>query len=272
MNHNRYFVYLSRSKVRCVHRLTATLAFSLLVSCSGKQKYDEQFPKEQISDWQTYEGRIPLSEKSSLYQILALRPTSNAGDGEYKLEEFVEEEGSQRPVSSFAGAYSTYYSGDDQTVVEIHLHNSSQLTGVTRAYRIDNGKRIREEQFRRKDLMLMRKNDNTLIVLNYDHEPITKELSFNLSRRVSNVFTIEGKFAHVGDSSVFYEMNTEEVLPVAKLGAYDQAIRQYHQLANEKNEGVYLKGTAFLVNWPGRKGETHAVVFKRIISMSNAVE
>lgn len=245
--------------------------FSLLISCNLQTKSEEDFPGEAEKGLFVYEGKIPLTETTSLYQVISLKPGRDPGEGYYTLDEFVEEDGGQRQVGSFKGNYSTFYDDGNENDIEIHFHNSSQLTGVARIYPIANGTRIREEQFRKKDLILRRRSDDLLTVLDYDHQPVSSDLRHNLSRRASPVFTVEGKFAHVGDSAVFYEVNTERTWPVSKMGVYDQAIRQYHQLANEKNEGIYLKATGYSINWKnGKHRSEEALVLRKVISMSSS--
>jgi hypothetical protein len=56
---------------------------------------------------------------------------------------------------------------------------------------------------------------------------------------------------------------------ISKLGAYDEAINQYHQLARQKFENIYIKGTGYFISHRDLKGdESEAFVFKKIIQMT----
>jgi hypothetical protein len=132
-------------------------------------------------------------------------------------------------------------------------------------------KTMNEEYFRNTDLVLQVKGQYTLVVLDKKAVPITYDAQFNLVRRMSRPFTVEGYFTHKGDSADFFEINTKEAWAVSKHGAYIQAINQYHQLAKVKFENLYLKAVAYPihhVNKDGKEGE--ALVFKKIIQMTSS--
>ncbi len=239
-----------------------------LTACSDLKRSEEEFVTKHDSEWITYEGRIPVNDADNLYLEVSMLPGS-PGEGQYKLQEYLETTSGLERVGAFKGTYTTFSkpSGD----IEIHFQNSSYPTGIKRTYRSPDGKRIREEDYRVRDLVLRKDGDFRLIALNNSGEPISLESDHNLSRRTSIIFTIEGQFAHVGDSSVFYEMNTDHSWPVSRQGLYALATRQYHQLANAKNEGIYLKGTAFSIRQVDRRGRAkEALVFKKIITMTSA--
>jgi hypothetical protein len=246
--------------------------FSLLTlflsACDSAKPVDEEFPVEEVSDWITYEGRVPLNDKENLYLEIDMLPRA-PGEGLYFLKERFEGETGMEDVGSFKGNYTTFSSADGN--IEIHFQNSSYETGIKRSYRSPDGKRIREEDYRVRDLVLRKDGDYRMIALDNANEPISIEANHNLSKRTSIVFTVEGKFAHVGDSSVFYEVNTNRTWPVSRQGLYELATRQYHQLANSKNEGIYLKGTGFSIQQENKKGKLReALVFKKIITMTSS--
>jgi hypothetical protein len=237
-------------------------------SCENARKSDEEFPLKASPDWITYEGRIPLTDNDNLYMELAMNAGA-PGEGVYVLNEYLESEEGDQIAGTFKGAYTSFPS--EGGGIDIHFQNSSYEKGFKRSYRSPDGKRIREEDYRVRDLVLTKQGDHKLIALDNSNEPITLEDDYNLSKRTSIVFTVEGQFAHVGDSSVFYEMNTGQSWSVSKQGKYDLAIRQYHQLANAKNEGVYLKGTGFSIQQERRNGVLKDfLVFKKILSMTSA--
>lgn len=248
-------------------RLLFLLVSISFLGCSDLKKSDEEFPVKSTTDWIAYEGRIPVNDKDYLYLELAMLP-GNPGEGSYKLRESLKTDAGIEKVGEFRGSYTTFATTGE---IEIHFQNSSYPSGIKRTYKSADGKRIREEEYRVRDLVLRKDGDYKMIALDNANEPISMEDDDNLSKRTSTVFTVEGTFAHVGDSSVFYEVNTNQVWPVSKQGEYDLAIRQYHQLANLKNEGVYLKGTGFSIHQLTANGKNkESLVFKKIISMSSS--
>lgn len=249
-----------------MHRFLFPVIILLCFGCNDLKKSEEEFPVKSSTDWITYEGRIPVNENDYLYLELSMRP-GNAGEGTYRLEELLRTQAGSEKVGSFRGSYSSFATprGD----IEIHFQGSSYPTGIRRTSTSADGKRIREEEYRVRDLVLRKDGDHRMIALDNANEPISVDLDDNLSKRTSTIFTVEGTFAHVGDSAVFYEVNTERVWPVSKQGEYALAIRQYYELANLKNEGVYLKGTGFSIDQLNLKGERkESLVLKKIISMS----
>lgn len=239
----------------------------LLSACNDATRSEEEFPVKSSSDWITYEGRIPVNEKENLYLEVTMLPGSS-GEGYYKLEEFLEAPAGNEKTVSFKGNYATFSTPSGE--IEIHFQNSSYSSGIKRRYTSPDGKKIREEDYRVRDLVLRKDGDYRLIALDNSNEPISLEDNHNLSKRTSNVFTVEGKFAHVGDSAVFYEVNTNQTWSVSKQGLYELATRQYHQLANSKNEGIYLKGTGFSIRQTDSRGRgKEALVFKKIITMTS---
>jgi hypothetical protein len=245
--------------------------FCLLCACSDAKRSEEEFPVKSNTDWITYEGRIPVNDKDNIYLEVTMLPGS-PGEGYYKLDEFLETPAGVEKTGSFKGNYLTFSTPAGE--IEIHFQNSSYPTGIKRRYTSPDGKRIREEDYRVRDLVLRKDGDYKLIALDNANEPISTDDNFNLSKRTSNVFTVEGKFAHVGDSSVFYEVNTNQTWAVSRQGSYELATRQYHQLANSKNEGIYLKGTGFSIRQIDSRGRSkESLVFKKIITMtSNPIE
>lgn len=242
------------------------LAGMVVVGCGDLKRGDEEFPIKSAGEWITYEGRVPLNDNDYLHMEVSMLP-GNPGEGIYTLQETLKTETGSDNVGSFKGTYSTFSnsSGD----IEVHFQNSVHSSSMKRTWRSDDGKRIREEQYRVGDLILRKDGEHKLIALDNSHQPISLDPDDNLSKRTSFVFTVEGTFAHVGDSSVFYEVNTNQVWPVAKQGEYYLATRQYHELANLKNQGVYLKGTAFSIHGLSSKGRPRDVlVFKKIIAMN----
>jgi hypothetical protein len=237
-------------------------------------------PETGNTGWMIYEGRVPLDETRSLFMELSLLPGAVAGEGKYSLAESLLDNNDETPISSFTGVYSTLYGNGPEELI-IHLHSSSQAEGVKRTYLINTGfkeyfsksdiKRIREGIFRNTDLTLRPEGKNKLIVLDQELIPLSRESHFNLAKRASGLFTLEGYFRHNGDTADFLEMNTKQKWAVSKLGQYTQATRQYHKLEKDKFEFTYLKAVGFSIQHTNRKGkETEALVFKRILEMTSS--
>ncbi|MBT1695298.1 hypothetical protein KK083_00330 [Fulvivirgaceae bacterium PWU4] len=258
--------------------MTKLVRFSLLLACLGScdappEKSTETFPLQADfteQGWIVYEGRIPLDEKRNLYMEIFMRPGNEAGEGDYRLTETIEEETSVYKLPPFAGQYSTFHGARPEDLI-VRFHNSAQLEEVKRVYYDPLVKKIKERSLRKTDLTFQRQGDDALIMLYQNSEPVSLEARYVLAKRTSRLFTVEGYFEHAGDSSLFLEMNTEERWPVSKLGAYDLAIRQYHLLAREKSEGIYLKGIAYSIHQADREGKpVDALVLKKVIQMTSA--
>jgi len=252
-----------------------------LFSCQGEKTPEAFFPRDQQEEnvWMVYEGRVPLSDDSHLYMEVSMLPSDQIGEGAFQLKEFMETDGALIPISSFEGKYSTLYgeTPGDQVIQFLH---SAQEKGVKRSY-LTSGfqsdfknsqiRMIREELFRKTDLTVKVDGKNKLLVLDEHLRPLVLDPQFNLTRRLSKLFTIEGYFRHNGDTADFLEMNTRERWAVTKLGSYHQAIRQYHELTTEKFQVTYLKGIGYSIRHTNKAGkETEALVLKKILQMSAA--
>lgn len=237
-------------------------------ACNDLKRSEEEFPAQMTSDWITYEGRVPVTDEHNLYMEISMLP-GNAGEGYYRFDEFLETPTEVNKIGSFKGIYSNFSTPSGE--IEVHFQNSSYPEGIRYRYPSLDGKRIREQEYRIRDLVLRLDGGQKLIALDNGNQPISMDERHNLSKRTSNLFTIEGKFAHVGDSSIFYEMNTKQVWPLSRQGAYELATRQYYQLSDVKNEGIYLKGIGFSVREVDERGyRKEALVIKSIIAMTSS--
>ena len=218
-----------------------------------------------------YEGRIPLDEFRNLYMEVSLRPSREPGEGFFTLHETLEEEEGDRVVSDLHGKYSITPDESRETLI-IHLHQSSVMEKIKRTFLNTKDKKLYQENFRNSDLRLRRDENMTLLtIVNLNSQRISEENEPVLIKRTSKPFTVEGYFTHMGDSARFEEINTEQLWPVSKLGAYQIATRQYHQLADKKYERIYLKGVGYsVVNFNTKGEEGEALVFKKILQMTSA--
>ena len=253
--------------------MTRRLLFILILCtcCSRKENTDAIVQPSAARGWIAYEGKIPLDETRNLIVELALLASDNPSEGSYRLVERLEHENLLEDVSNLEGSFSVY---NDNDRVVIQLLNSGLSDPVKRTFYSKNerGKvAYQEENLRAEDLSLVYLDDDMLSVLASFSEPVSRDPNHYIYKRSSDVFTIEGYFRHTGDSADFYEMNTERSWAISKNGAYGSAIKQYHQLAEEKFEPVYLKGTGFSIQRHDKKGKkVQALVIKRLLQMSSA--
>jgi hypothetical protein len=250
------------------------------LSCHTEKKPGQKFPLDDTATgWATYEGRVPLGDRRNLYLEVSMLPSTLMGEGYFRLSESLEEGDLKVILSEAKGQYTTLYDGDSDDLI-IHFHNSAQATGVKRSYLSTtrstyltdaNMKVIREEFFRKTDLILKTEGKNKLVVLDERLNPLTLDSPYNLVKRISTLFTAEGYFRHSGDTAIFLEMNTGEKWAVSKLGAYEQATRQYHQLVKGKWEVTYLKAVGYCVSqFDASKKENNALVLKTILQMTSS--
>jgi len=250
-------------------------------SCEMEKKPEERFSLYQAESngWIVYEGCVPLNEESNLFIELSMLPSDPVGEGFFQMKEFIEENYHYTPASTFKGKYSTLYGeGADDMVVQ--FHNSAQAEGVKRTYLTPGFegnltdthiKMIREEPFRQTDLAVKIQGKNKLLVLDQHQKLISAEPQFNLTKRTSKLFTLEGYFRHNGDTVDFLEMNTKEKWAVSKLGEYGQAIHQYHRLTKDKFEVTYLKAIGYSIQHTNKEGkEVDALVFKKVLQMTSS--
>lgn len=187
-------------------------------SCNTGEKIPGTFPISEGGDdhWIVYEGRVPLDEKKNLYMEVSMLPSDLTGEGYFQLSESLEKDHTYTPVSEFRGKYATIY-GEGPEELIVHLHNSAQAEGLKRTYLSNTGYKtyfsdadiqvIKEEFFRKTDLTLLSPGKNKLIVLDQNLKPLTLDPQYNLTKRTSKLFTVEGYFRHKGDTADFFEMN-----------------------------------------------------------------
>ena len=252
-----------------------------ICSCENRDRATEEFAitTEENNTRISYEGRVPLDDSIHLYIELTMWPGIEPGQGRYELAEFVETGNTFGQPLSFRGRYSTLY-GDTPEDRVVQFGNSAANHGYKRTY-IGPGFRgnitdsrlrmIRTEPFRTTDLTVRISPEKKLIVLDDQLRPISLEREFNLVRRNSKLFTLEGYFRHNGDSADFLEMNTHETWAVTKYGDYRKAIRQYHQLTSNKFDVTYLKAVGFSISHTNKQGrEIEALVIKKVLQMTAA--
>lgn len=250
-------------------------------SCQKGKQVAETFPLQESDSkrWSVYEGRIPLNDNTHLYLEVSILPSDVLGEGSFHLTESLQEEQGSRIVSELKGSYSIIY-GEGPEELIVQLHNSAHPQGFKRTYLSRGGgksnsemKALKEESFRHTDLTLKIRGNNKLLVLDQKLKPITNEIEYNLTKRTSKVFTVEGYFRHNGDTADFFEINTREKWPISKLGEYARACNEYHRLVEKKHEVTYMKATAYSINQLNENGdEMEVLVFKKILQMTSTLE
>jgi hypothetical protein len=125
--------------------------------------------------------------------------------------------------------------------------------------------------FGRENLYLKSDSEHHLIFV--DESLKEKSHKYLLTRRASQLFTVEGYFTVYDDTTDFFERNTRKEWPVAQLAEYYEAVKKYDHLAKEKFEGVYLKALAYSVRHLTKEGkEIDALVFKKILEMDSTAD
>lgn len=249
----------------------ATLGFAVTLlftqSCMQSDNRPDAQPSEvnNHNNWIVYDGRVPLDEKRSLSIELSIKTGENPNEGSYQLREVEEGEQGEGNLPLRKGIFSAEYDREQDEWILV-LHNSAHEKGVKRIYRADHNT-IREVMFRKNDLMLKRQGDTLMIVLDHERQPITLDPESNPIRRTSRLFTVEGYFVYRGNTAEFFEMNTREKWQISKRGEFYEASRQYHQLAKEKFESLYLKAVAYSI---AGDDQHDRLVFKRIIQASSS--
>jgi hypothetical protein len=243
----------------------------ILLGCTPNREKLKFYPEPPSdSRWTSYEGKVPLDDHRSLIIELNLQASANPAEGRYQLYEYIDDGTSLNAVSELDGGYSSF---EEEGKVVVQLHNSALGNNVKRSYYAKNEKgdtRFQEETLRAVDLSLLRINDETFSVLATTFAQVSENPNDQLYKRTSAYFTIEGYFRHTGDSADFFEMNTEHRWAITKMGAYGSAIQQYHELAYEKFQPVYLKGIGFTIHRPDKNGATvEALVIKKLLQMSS---
>jgi hypothetical protein len=254
--------------------LSGMIGLSLLYMGSCSTKNTEDLPDVSYSENtpSVYEGRVPIGEERFLYLEVTLIPGQVGGEGQYVLNETVEEKTGVSAFPERHGLYSTLYGyGKEKRDVLIQLHNSSVPDGIRRIYTNPGERVVKHGFFQITDLVLQAQGESKMVVLDSDSKPLTEDPLYNLDKRASRVFTLEGYLTHRGDTADFFEMNTGERMMVSKTGAYDEAIRQYHVLRKEKYEGIYLKAVGYRVTIRDSRGkQREALVLKKLIQMTSA--
>lgn len=238
------------------------LAMLALMSCARQRPATEPFPNPLTTDseWITYEGIIPNDRGEDVHVELQLMQAAPGVDSWYKIRESLADPADPNSAmigGNSRGTYSVLLGSPGSNIIKINDRT------LVRA--IARGKPYEIRDHVREDLLLMSNGDDELIPVDEDLHPPGDR--YKLIRR-SDLFTIEGYFTVYRDTSEYFERNTRKDWAVAQFGEYDEAVKNYHSLATEMHEGVYLKALAYSIRRKDIEGrEIDALVFKRILDM-----
>ena len=230
--------------------------------CSRPQPVSEPYPHYLIKDedWIVYEGTLPSSYGPEVHVELSLFPGAPGLDSRYEMMEYPI--GSPGEYNGLIGSRGQYIVLSSPEVQIIHISDRSFIKAISMRGELPM------PEIGKENLYLESKGEHRLIFMDQK----SKELSRNyvLTRRASPLFTVEGYFSVYNDTTDFFEKNTWKEWPVAELAQYNEAVRNYNNLAKEKFEGVYLKALAYTVRHLNQEGEEiDALVFKKILHMDS---
>lgn len=247
---------------------TLVILFAVLVvSCSGPQCELEPYPNYLIEDedWIVYEGTLPSSYGPEVTVELSLFPGAPGYESRYNLIESYQNTPSPQEYGGWirsTGRYIVLSSPDGQI---IHITDRNFVESVSLKGEFPR------PTFDTEDLYLKSDGDHRLIFVDERMKEGTPP--YVLTRRSSQLFTVEGYFSVYNDTSEYFEKNTRKDWSVARLAAYDEAVMKYRTLAKEKFEGVYLKALAYAVRHSTSDGkEIDALVFKDILEMDSTAD
>ena len=236
----------------------------VLFACSGPQSDFEPYPNYLIEeeDWIVYEGTLPSSNGPDVHVELSLFPGAPGVDARWHMTEWYPKALSPKEFGGWirsVGRYNVLSSADGQI---IHITDRRFISSVSM------GAEFGMPEFDNENLYLKSDGQHHLILM--DESLAERNRKYLLTRRSSPLFTVEGYFSVYDSTADFFERNTGKEWPVAQLAEYDEAVKNYEDLAKEKFEGVYLKALAYAVRHQTKEGkEIDALVFKKILEMDS---
>lgn len=213
-------------------------------------------------DWIPYEGILPAGNGRDVQVVLQLMPATPGMDSYYKIIETLP--GPQNSTfameTSSQGKFSVLLASEGRHIIQIL--NRAMISALMRGNKFSADDRVRE------DLLLQSNGDHELVLVDENFQEVDPR--YRLVRR-SDLFTVEGYFTVYDDTTEYYERNTQRKWPVAQFARYDEAVTNYHVLAKERHEGVYLKALSYSIRQTDPEGkERDVLVFKRILHMDTA--
>ena len=252
-----------------MEKLLISLSMAGLLACSQSPTDLEPFPHylmEEEEDWITYEGILPGKDGHQVKVELSLVPATPGMDSYYKIWESIESDAPGNQFASSIHSRGRYELLSSPGASIIRLIDKRKTNALFRA-KVTPMEFQRELEIR-EDLILKGNGDHQLILVDDDFNAVDSR--YILTRRNSPLFTVEGYFTVYGDTTDFFEKNTQKQWAVAQLGEYDKAVNKYTYLAKEKFEGVYVKALSYSVVTQNREGkDINALVFKRIIQIDS---
>lgn len=240
------------------------LLLSLMLSCSRHRRSSDAFPNLPTSDveWITYEGILPTAHGEEVLIELHLMPGSPGLDSYYRMTETLYDPSHKYNIamgSNFQGKYAVLLSAPGVHIVQItsrDMISSLMRDALLPDHHVD------------KDLYLKSTDDEQLILTD---ESFQESSSMYVLNRRSELFTVEGYLTVYPDTTEYFERNTRKKWSLARFGCYDEATNNYHSLAMEKHQGMYLKALSYSILRVDKNGnEYDALVFKDILLMDSA--
>ena len=236
----------------------------VLLSCSKSSRTLDPFPHYLDADveWITYEGILPSQQGDDVTAELRLLPATPGMDSYYELHEIltVGQPARMSMGTSSRGSYSLLLATPTHQI--LHVHSRNMVSALILGQQFGYTDRVS------KDLFLKSSGEHELVMVDENFNEIDPR--YRLFRR-SDLFTVEGYFTVDSDTTEYFERNTLKKWPVAQLACYDEAVKNYHAMAKERYEGIYLKALSYTVRQLDRNGkEVDGLVFKRILKMSPA--
>ena len=242
----------------------------VIVGCSTKNTESEKpFQLKNVSDdeWVVYEGQLK-NEKGVIEDVeLSLTQASVSVDSYFRLHISSNVNG-HAIGTSFQGSYSVSYGlPNHEQGITINC-KAEAITG--RIIMNSRNEKVKVPDSETRDnLYFITDGSEKLILTSDDFKPLTGKLEA-LHKR-SNLFTAEGYVTADSMTSEFFERNTMQSWSLAKLVAFDSIKVNYHKLATEKNEGIYLRALAYsIADDDSTNASGKAIVMKRILKIEKS--
>jgi hypothetical protein len=216
------------------------------------------FPTElnPAKDWVTYEGITHVENGDSVFTVLSLQTVAPGLDSRYRMVESLYHP-EYTLMSSSSGAYRVLSGGTGNYII--------QLIDKKPVQKFWKGTKDLRFKGLPGDLFFRNEGQHRLLLVDENFEASDPKCSLH---RRSDLFTVEGYLTVYPDTAEFYEKNTQKKWAVARFGYYYDAVKNYHLLAKQRHEGIYLKALSYSTPESDPDGnEIDALVFKRILQM-----
>lgn len=253
------------------------LFLSICLSCSSREESSHEQPVAyevpENEEWIVYEGVVRSDTGNDIKMELSLLQNAAGMESEYKTKEEYISSQDDRLLTTRKGKYSILYGSGSDMVITLNEAAGQLLVWQQGAGYSINPKLPSEKALANAKVGKLAfktgRNSNELVLLAENSNPISDDDRYTLKKR-SILFTVEGFVTVSPSTSDFFESNTRESWVIARSGCYDEVAVRYLELAQEKNEGIYLKGIAFYIEDADSTGtEVKKLVIKKVITMKS---